>query len=90
MTIDERLEKLAERHEALTQTVELLTADIREMAAENRKRDELLGQILKENQKRDERLGQIMEGIARLLLVAEAHEDRINGHERRIERLEGK
>ena len=28
MTIDERLEKLAERHEALTQTVELLTRDI--------------------------------------------------------------
>ncbi len=26
MTIDERLEKLAERHEALTQTVELLLA----------------------------------------------------------------
>jgi archaellum component FlaC len=28
MTIDERLEKLRERHEALTQTVEILTADI--------------------------------------------------------------
>ncbi|MFZ0704847.1 MAG: hypothetical protein WAM71_04530 [Candidatus Korobacteraceae bacterium] len=28
MTIDERLEKLTARHEALTQTVELLTRDI--------------------------------------------------------------
>ena len=28
MTIDERLEKLTERHEALTQTVELITADL--------------------------------------------------------------
>jgi hypothetical protein len=28
MTIDERLEKLAGRHEALTQTVELITADL--------------------------------------------------------------
>jgi len=28
MNIDERLEKLRERHEALTQTVELLTRDI--------------------------------------------------------------
>ena len=27
MTIDERLEKLTERHEALTQTVELITAE---------------------------------------------------------------
>jgi hypothetical protein len=74
MTIDERLEKLAERHEALTQTVELLTADNREVAAENKKRDE--------------RLGQIMEGKARLLLV-EAHQGRLDGHEQRIERLEG-
>ncbi len=63
MTIDERLEKLAERHEALTQTVGLLTADNREMAAENKIRDQ--------------RLGQIMEGIARLLLVVEAHEGRL-------------
>ena len=29
--IDERLERLTERHEALTQTVGLLTADIREL-----------------------------------------------------------
>ena len=28
MNIDERLERLAERHEALTQSVEILTADI--------------------------------------------------------------
>jgi hypothetical protein len=40
MTIDERLEKLTERHEALTQTVELLAADNRETAAENKKRDQ--------------------------------------------------
>jgi hypothetical protein len=33
MTIDERLEELAERHEALTRTVEL-------MAAESRVRDQ--------------------------------------------------
>jgi len=31
MTIDERLEKLAERHEALTQTVEMVTSDLREL-----------------------------------------------------------
>ena len=30
MTIDERLEKLTERHEALTQTVELMAAEGRE------------------------------------------------------------
>jgi hypothetical protein len=61
LTIEERLEKLTERHEALTQTVELIVA---------------------ENQQRDRRMGEIMEGIARLLHVAEIHEQR-------IERLEG-
>jgi hypothetical protein len=68
LNIEERLEKLTERHEALTQTVELLAADNRQTAAEN--------------QKRDRRLSEIMESIARLLHVAEIHEQR-------IERLEG-
>ena len=67
MTIDERLERLAERHEALTQTVEL-------MAADNRQRDKLMGEI--------------MEGTARLLHTAELHQKQIEQHERRIERLE--
>jgi hypothetical protein len=39
MTIDERLEKLTERHEALTQTVEL-------MAIENRERDRRQAEIM--------------------------------------------
>lgn len=39
MTIDERLERLAERHEALTQSVEL-------MAVENRERDRRMGEIM--------------------------------------------
>jgi hypothetical protein len=61
MTIDERLERLTERHEALTHTVELTAI---------------------ENAQRDRRMGEIMEGIARLLHVAEIHEQRIS-------RLEG-
>jgi len=39
MTIDERLERLTERHEALTQSVEL-------MAIENRQRDKRMGEIM--------------------------------------------
>lgn len=31
MTIDERLERLTDRHEALTQSVELLTSDVTKM-----------------------------------------------------------
>jgi hypothetical protein len=72
MTIDERLEKLTERHEALTQAVEL-------MAAENRDRDE---RWAKQMANRDKQMGDVLEGIARLLHVAEIHEHR-------IERLEG-
>jgi len=61
MTFEEGLERLKERHEALTQSVELMVA---------------------ENRERDKRLGEIMEGIARLLHVAEIHENRLT-------RLEG-
>lgn len=72
MTIDERLEKLTERHEALTQTVEL-------MAAENRDRDQRFGNQM---DRMGNQMDQVMEGLARLLHVAEIHE-------RRLERLEG-
>jgi archaellum component FlaC len=67
VAFDESLERLKERHEALTQTVELL-------AAENR-------QIAEENRRRDKRLGEIMESIASLVHVAEIHEHRIEGLE---------
>ena len=72
MDIDQRLDRLIERHEALTQTVEL-------MAAENRERDQRLAT---ENQARDRRMDEIMEAIARLLHIAEIHEhpiDRLEG-----------
>jgi hypothetical protein len=61
------LERLAERHEALTQSVEL-------MAMENRQRDR--------------RMGEIMEGIARLLHVAEIHEQRLDQHDDRLDNLQ--
>ena len=77
MTLDERLERLTERHEALTQTVEL-------MAAENRDRDKRL-------EVRDKRLDgiltQMAEGITRLLHIAEIHEQRLDRHEDRLDNL---
>ena len=68
MTIDERLEKLAERHEALTQSVEL-------MAAENRERDR---RVMDRMLAQDRRMGEVMEAIARLLHIAEIHEHRLD------------
>jgi hypothetical protein len=64
MTIDEWLERRTEGHEALTQAVELT-------AAENRARDKRMAA-------QDKRIGEIMEGIAKLLLVAEIHEKRLS------------
>jgi hypothetical protein len=54
-----RIAKIVERHEALTQTVELLASDLREL-------QELQGLVTN-----------IAEGTARLLRVAELHEQRI-------------
>lgn len=49
MTIDERLEKSTERHEALTEAVKL-------MSAENRQRDRRLGEMMEAIARRIERL----------------------------------
>jgi hypothetical protein len=64
MNIDERLEKLVERHESLTHTVELMAA----MQVESQKRIATLESLVTE----------IAVGTARLLNTAEAHEQRIN------------
>jgi hypothetical protein len=61
MTIDERLEKLADRHESLTQAVELLAAMY---------------------QQNEQRLAQVLDAINRLANIAEAHDVRLDDHER--------
>jgi len=63
MTIDERLDRLVGRHEALSQSVELLTKDVRE-----------LGQRFGELGKY---VGEVAEGTACLLHIAQIHEHRI-------------
>jgi prefoldin subunit 5 len=45
MTIDERLDRLTGRHEALTQTVELITADIRNLTALMSQTDGFINQL---------------------------------------------
>ena len=63
MTIDERLEKLAQRHEALTQTVELMAREMQDMKSSI---EGMKGYI-----------SDIAEGTARLLHIAQIHEHRI-------------
>jgi len=63
MTIDERLEKLTERHEALAQTVELIAAEVRSLARESAGLQSFVREVA--------------EGTARLLHIAQIHEHRI-------------
>jgi hypothetical protein len=64
MTIDDRLERLTERHEALTETVEL-------MAAENRAGFDRLAKV-------ENILGQMARSMDTLARVVELHEHRID------------
>jgi hypothetical protein len=70
-TIDERLDRLTERHEALTQTVELIVA----MQRENEERFEKRFAQIAANQERD------AEHINALVRIAEVHEHRLSGLE---------
>jgi hypothetical protein len=71
VNFDERLDRLAERHEALAESVQLLTRDVQSLA---------------ESVKIHERyISDIMEGTARLLHVAQIHEQRLS----RLEGQEG-
>ena len=75
MTIDERLERLVERHEALAQTVELLSHEVRELraaTAQNTANIRDLAQIA----------SQTTDAVRDLLRVAQLHQ-------RRLEKLEG-
>jgi methyl-accepting chemotaxis protein len=76
MTIDERLERLTERHEALTQTVEL-------MAAENRAGFERLERVEKGFQRVEQILGKMAQSMDTLARVVELHEHRIDDLESR-------
>jgi len=64
MNIDERIE-------ALVQSLELLTHDVRSLEVAARAHESRLGS-------HDRLLGEIMEATARLLHVAEIHEHRID------------
>ena len=79
MNIDERLEKLTERHEALTQTIEL-------MVIENRERD---AKWDKRGAEWDKRFGFIGESLERLANIAQLHQHRLDSHDERFDELEG-
>jgi DNA repair exonuclease SbcCD ATPase subunit len=86
MTIDERLDRLTERHEAVAQSLEMLTADVREYVAESRafaartqtNMDELRKHMIA-----------LVENNNKLSNIIIAHDAQLDDHERRLEDLEG-
>jgi hypothetical protein len=74
MSFEEGIERLKERHEALTQSVELLLISQRENAIQIRANTENIGKLV-EISNRD------AVDIAALARIAESHERRINGLE---------
>ncbi len=71
MTIDERIEKLAERHEALAQSVESLSLNVRQ---QSQNIDKLSLDVQQQTQNVDKLVGV----MADLIQVARLHERRIS------------
>jgi hypothetical protein len=82
VNIVERIQRLTERHEALTQSVEMLLAS----QQENAKQVEMLlasqGETAKQMQETDRRLVLLLESVNALATIAEAHEARLDEHEK--------
>ena len=77
MTIDQRLDRLTERHEALTQSVELL---LRESQEQTRQITEHTRQIA-EHTRDCARVGALRDASSALLQIVQRHENRISGLE---------
>ena len=71
MTIDERIEKLTERHEALAQSVELLSGDVRQQSQNIDK----LGEDVRQQSRNIDKL---VSAMTDLIAVARMHERRIS------------
>jgi hypothetical protein len=78
MTFDERLDRLAERHEALAQSVQMLLQTQRE---HGRQTDQLFGQVAL-------RLREVTDSVDTLARIAGVHQERLDGHEQRLNDLE--
>lgn len=67
MTIDERLDRLAERHEALAQTVELIAHENQVLQGTMRQTAQMIGTLA--------------ETVSKLVVVVQAHEHRLENLE---------
>ena len=76
MTIDERIEKLTARHEALSQTVELIAADHRQIIAD-------LKQITTAVTAQSETSENLLASVTMLFQLAQSHDARLGRLENR-------
>jgi prefoldin subunit 5 len=77
MNIDERLERLTDRHEALSQSLELLSHDIDALRAAQGETIETVRRLAVIADQNETRAGKMMDAIARLARVADIHENRL-------------
>ena len=85
MTIDERLERLVERHEALAQTVQII-ANMQQVS--ERREAERDAKYAERFAATETRLMQLMDTMNRLGRILEIHDAEIDDHSRRLENLE--
>jgi hypothetical protein len=83
VTIDERLEKLTERHEALAQTMEL-------MVAENRERDGRLDKLAEDVSKVSDNMNKLITTVDRVVGSVEKLTLVVANHQVKLRNLEGK
>jgi hypothetical protein len=84
MDIDQRLDRLTERHEALTQSVELFSASTRESL-------DRLERVSEENDRRlTAKMAGLMDTMNRLGNIVISHDERHDDAEHRLDNIEGK
>lgn len=81
MTIDERLERLAERHEGLAQTVEMLAVSVPNLERLSEANEGRVDRLT-------EQMANLMDTMNRLGNIVIAHEDRIGNVEERLDDIE--
>ena len=96
MTIDERLERLTERDEALAQSLELMRINSEETGQQIRnllllsgKHDRQIEALLSLATKHDALWNEIALSTARLVHTAELHPQQLDAHDERLDNLEG-
>jgi hypothetical protein len=74
MSFEERLELIAQRHQALAETVEIVAGMQRETERREKERE---AKLAERDAKYHERFVRILDGIEQLAAVAQSHERRI-------------